>query len=218
MAAQNRRTIWKCKHCPSRDTPPAHRRLHQEAPAEECEEYVFLTPQGRKVAHISDDLRALSKDFPTALGTIAMTATEMRKLTATNVAAAGSEELVRKVAAHMTHGEDTAKKYYRHIQGVAESVNKYEVTAGGVGVKRKAPEEEKENYYLPKMKKRIKWLPEEEEAIKKHGIILHGYLIFSRCFARKWGVTTSDKTMRRKMAQKCTDYFSDPRFKHLQLT
>ena len=73
-------------------------------------------------------------------------------MTATNVAAAGSEELVRKVAAHMTHGEDTAKKYYRHIQGVAESVNKYEVTAGGVGVKRKAPEEEKENYYLPKMK------------------------------------------------------------------
>ena len=67
----------------------------------------------------------------------------------------------------MTHSEDTAKKYYRHVQGVAESVNAYEVTAGGV--KRKAEEEEdKENFYQPKLKKRVKWLPAEEKAIQSH--------------------------------------------------
>ena len=150
---------------------------HRPIAAEGCEEYVFLTPQGRQVAHISDDLRALSKDFPTSIGTISVTATEMRKLTATNVAAEGTEDLVRKVAAHMTHGEDTAKKYYRHIQGVAESVNAYEVTAVGVGLKRRAADEgdnkdddkddAKENY-LPKLKKRVKWLPEETEEIKNY--------------------------------------------------
>ena len=59
-----------------------------------------------------------------------MTATDMRKLTCTNVSADGSEELARKVAAHMTHGEDTARKYYRHIQGVEESVLAYQATAG----------------------------------------------------------------------------------------
>ena len=45
-----------------------------------------------------------------------------------------------------------------YIQGVAASVHTYEVTVGGVGgigVKRKASEEEeedKENYYQPKIK------------------------------------------------------------------
>lgn len=43
-----------------------------------------------------------------------MTATNMRKLTCSNVSADGSEELVRKVAAHMTHGENPERKYYRH--------------------------------------------------------------------------------------------------------
>ena len=41
---------------------------------------------------------------------------------------------------------------------------------------------------------------------------------FSGVLQEKWGVTTSDKTIRRKMTQKCTDYFSDPRFKHLRLS
>ncbi|CAI8020861.1 hypothetical protein GBAR_LOCUS12436 [Geodia barretti] len=31
----------------------------------------------------------------------------------------------------------------------------------------------------------------------------------------KWGVTTMNKEIRRKMTQKCTDYFSDSRYKHL---
>ena len=70
------------------------------------------------MAQILDDLRALLKHFPTLMGTLKVTATEMRKLTSTNVATNGSEDLFRKVAAHMTHGEDTARKYYHHIQGV----------------------------------------------------------------------------------------------------
>ena len=102
---------------------------HRPTPAPGCEQFVFLAPQGRQVAHSSDDLRALSKDFPTSMGVLKLTATNMRKLTATGVAAEGTEDMVRKVAAHMTHGEDT-RKYYRHLQGVAESVNAYtEVTA-----------------------------------------------------------------------------------------
>ena len=146
---------------------------HRPTPAAGCEEFVFLTPQGRQVAHISDDLRALSKDFPTSMGTLKVTATEMRKLTSTNVAADGSEDMVRKVAAHVTHGEDTARKYYRHMQGIKESVNAYKATAttstSGIGQKR--PAEEKENdisITMPKMKRRIKWLPEEEEELKKY--------------------------------------------------
>ena len=102
------------------------------------------------------------------------TATEMRKLTSTNVAADGSEDLVWKVAAHMTHGEDTARKYYRHMQGIKESVNAYEATAttstSGIGQKRPASQvEEKENEIsMPKLKKRVKWLQEEEEKLQKY--------------------------------------------------
>lgn len=33
----------------------------------------------------------------------------------------------------------------------------------------------------------------------------------------KWGVTTINKDIRRKKTQKCTDYFSVNRYKHLQL-
>ena len=52
---------------------------HRPSLQPENENYVFFTPGGRKVAHLSDDLRALSKDFPTELGVINGTAMEMRK-------------------------------------------------------------------------------------------------------------------------------------------
>ena len=93
----------------------------------------------------------------------------MRKFTATDVASEGSEELVRKVAAHMTHGEDTARKYYRHIQGVAESVNAYSEMTSVSSRKRKAEEDEKEEgvpKFTPKLKQRIKWLPEEDKEVR----------------------------------------------------
>ena len=69
----------------------------------------------------------------------------------------------------MTHGEDTARKYYRRIQGVEESVLAYQATAG---TRKRKPEVEDsaeiENPLplQPTLKKRLKWLPEEEEEIK----------------------------------------------------
>ena len=95
----------------------------------------------------------------------------MRKFTATDVASEGSEELVQKVAAHMTHGEDTARKYYRHIQGVAESVNAYSEMTSVSSRKRKAEEDEKEEgvpKFTPKLKQCIKWLPEEDKEVNRY--------------------------------------------------
>ena len=140
---------------------------HRPAPSPGCEEYVFLTAQGKQATHISDDLRALTKDFPTSIGTLKVTSTDMRKFTATEVAVNESDEVVRKVAAHMTHGEHTAKKYYRLQQGISESVDTYsEITSKG---KKRRREEEGEGAPIaPKLKKRIMWLPEEEDAIKEH--------------------------------------------------
>ena len=66
---------------------------------------------------------------------------------------------MRKVAAHMTHGENTARKYYRHTQGVKESVLAYPATAGTR--KRKAEESvETENPLpLPTIKKTYQVAP-----------------------------------------------------------
>ena len=144
---------------------------HRPTPAPGSEEYVFLTPQGKQVAHLSDDLRALSKDFPTTQGIIKVTATDMRKMTASDVAEQESEEVLRNVAAHMTHGEETARKYYRHMQGVAQSVSAYELTAQHGSRKRKALEEDDEesDVVVPVHKhKKRKWLPEEDDAIRLH--------------------------------------------------
>ena len=99
---------------------------HRPAPQPENEDYVFLTPGSRKVAHLSDDLRALSKDFPTELGVINMTATEMRKLTSTTVATESHDEAtVRNVASHMSHTTDTARRFYQHLQGEEKRVSAY---------------------------------------------------------------------------------------------
>ena len=88
---------------------------HRPTPQEGCEQYVFLTPQGCQVTHISDDLITLSKSFPTSLGVISVTATDMRKFTATHVAKEGATaETIRTVATHMTHSEDTARRYYQY--------------------------------------------------------------------------------------------------------
>ena len=137
---------------------------HRPAPAEDCSEYIFLTPQGRKVAHLSDDLKALSKDFPTTLGVVNMTTTQMRKLTSTQVAAEGATDAtIRTVATHMTHGADTARKYYQHLEGVSQSVAAF----GEISRKRSADPAENDELIVPKLKKRKMWLKEEEQEIRE---------------------------------------------------
>ena len=135
---------------------------HRPVSAEDCSEYIFLTPQGRKVAHLSDDLRALSKDFPTTLGVVNMTTTKMRKLTSTQVAAEGATDAtIRTVATHMTHGTDTTRKYYQHLEGVGQSE-----------ISRKRPADPAENdepgeLIVPTLKKRKMWLKQEEQEIRE---------------------------------------------------
>ena len=100
---------------------------HRPAPAQDCEEFVFLTPQGRQIAHLAYDLKGLSKDFPTSLGVINVTSTHVRKLTSTYVAANGATDAsIRTVATHMTHDPSTARKYYQHVEGVSKSVEAYD--------------------------------------------------------------------------------------------
>ena len=135
---------------------------HRPAPATGCEEFVFLTPQGRQIAHSACELKGLSKDFPTSLGVINVTSTQMRKLTSTYVAANGATDAsIRTVATHMTHDPSTARKYYQHLEGVSKSVEAYD----DITRKRSAPEEEVLSFQ-PKLKKRKLWLQEEEEALK----------------------------------------------------
>ena len=80
------------------------------------------------------------KDFYTPVGVLKVTATVTRKLTCTNVSADGSEELVRKVAAHITHGGKTQHRSTIDTSKVLkESVLAYQATAGTR--KRKAEKE-----------------------------------------------------------------------------
>ena len=48
--------------------------------------------------------------------------------------------------------------------------------------------------------------------------VIHLCASCSGILQEKWGVTTMNKEIRRKMTQKCTDYFSDHRYKHLHNT
>ena len=115
--------------------------------------------------HISEDLRLFSKDYPTELGVIEMTSTEMRKLTSTKVAEERDDITVRVIASHITHTAETAKKYYQHIQGVGQSVAAY----GAIGWKRGAEDEEQNVHLEPKIKLgRKKWLKREEEVLSQH--------------------------------------------------
>ena len=137
---------------------------HRPVPAEDCQEFAFLTPQGRQVAHLSCELRVLSKDFPTSLGAINVTSTKMRKLTSTYVAANGaSDATIRTVATHMTHAPDTARKYYQHLEGITKSVQAYDdITTRTRGA------EEEPLPIQPRPKRRRLWAPEEEEALKTY--------------------------------------------------
>ena len=77
---------------------------HRPTPREEAQERVFLTPGSYQVTHISEDLSALSRDFPTKYGRFNVTATEMQKLMATDIAKAGaSNATIRELATHTRH-------------------------------------------------------------------------------------------------------------------
>ena len=98
---------------------------HRPAPAQDCEEFVFLTPQGRQIAHLAYDLKGLSKDFPTSLGVINVTSTQMLKLTSTYVAANGATDAsIRTVATHMTHDPSTASPIQNILQELCKQLAK----------------------------------------------------------------------------------------------
>ena len=125
MAAQESRAIRKCKPCCSKVPPPDGPGSPSKIPAPECEEVVFLTPQGKQVAHISDDLRALTKDYPTLLCVIKLTATKMKKIDGNR---RGSRRLrggrQKSCCPHDARG-NTARNYYQHLLGIAQSANAY---------------------------------------------------------------------------------------------
>ena len=101
---------------------------HRPQPQPDFSEYVFLTPTGRCVTHLSEDLLLLSKLFQTEYGEIKCTATEMRKLTSTKVAMESKDKTtVRALVSHMTHSTDTAKAYYQQLQGTSESVKVFNI-------------------------------------------------------------------------------------------
>ena len=112
------------------------------------------------VAHLSGELKHLSRDFPTELGVLEVTATEMRKMTSTQVAKDSIDDAtVRTVGSHMTHTTDTAKRFYQHLQGQKESVEAFRVINGD------ATKEELPCIAPPAKKQRQKWLAAEEEVL-----------------------------------------------------
>ena len=98
---------------------------HRPQPSEGCEEYVFLTPNGRRVTHLSDELARLSRDFPTQHGVLKVSSTEMRKMSSTAVASTKDDAMIRSVANHLTHDPSTAKAYYQHVHGSKNSLQAY---------------------------------------------------------------------------------------------
>ena len=91
---------------------------------------------------LSDDLRALLKDFPTECGVL--------NITATSVAEEGSDEAtVRNVASHMSHTAETARTFYQNMQGDERSVATYTV----INKNKRPLEEEGEEKELPHLKK-----------------------------------------------------------------
>ena len=94
-------------------------------PVEGFEDYVFLTPGGRSVSHLSEDLTFLSKDFPTELGVLHVSTMDMHKLTATSVTGSSSDNTMCIVVSHMSHVSKHQKKYYQHIQSEENSAQVY---------------------------------------------------------------------------------------------
>jgi len=110
---------------------------HWPIPKDEFTQLVFLTPGGRQVVLISEDLSALSRDFPTEHGRLNVTAKEMRKMTVTDFARKGAgDAMIREIATHMSHSEATARRYYQWLEGEEGSVRVYGSFSG------KRPDEE----------------------------------------------------------------------------
>ena len=138
---------------------------HRPQPQPECSEYVFLTPSGHRVTHVSDDLRLLSKAVHTEHGEIVCTATQMRKLTATKIAQESTDEsTVRTVAAHMTHSTDTVKRYYQQLQSTSDSAKAFKIITG---MKPEKLLSEEPAAVLKVKKARRMWLKEEEDILRE---------------------------------------------------
>ena len=43
------------------------------------------------------------------------------------------------------------------------------------------------------------------------------FVRFTDILQEKWGANTMEKSVRKKMTQKCTDYYHDKRYSHLRL-
>lgn len=135
---------------------------YRPQPQPEYSEYIFLTPGGHLVTHVSDDMRHLSKTFPTEHGEIVCTATQMRKLTATRIAQESKDETtVHEVATHMTHSTDTAKLYYQQLQSTSGSVRAFNMITQQP-LQTALPQEP---LMVVKKPKRM-WLAEEEKVLQ----------------------------------------------------
>jgi hypothetical protein len=135
---------------------------YRPQPLPECSDYVFLTPAGHRVTHLSDDLRLLSNTIHTEHGELVCTATQMRKLTATQIAQESTDEsTVRTVATHMTHSTDVAKSYYQQLQSSSASAKAFEI----ITEQQTDMVLSKEPVLKVKKVKRM-WLKEEEDVLR----------------------------------------------------
>ena len=93
------------------------------APSPGCENLLFLTASGIKLAQTSKDFRCLSKEVGEDMK---VTSTNMRKLVSTKVSRKTDGE-VSSVAKHMTHGVEMARAAYQQHQGTKNSVKAFEL-------------------------------------------------------------------------------------------
>lgn len=88
----------------------------------DAEDKVFVTSLGNQLAKASDDLKYLAQHFGED---ISLTPTLHRKNLATRAAKNLKDKDVRKVAAHMTHDVNTARKYYQVQQDKDTAMEAY---------------------------------------------------------------------------------------------
>ncbi len=87
-------------------------KLRPQPATDEASSLVFLNGNGNPVCHVATDFQYLSRD-PGHKMTV--NATEVRKLVSMAVAALQDDAGLRLLANHMTHGVDTARRYYQHL-------------------------------------------------------------------------------------------------------
>ena len=106
-------------------------------PLEQCRNLVFLTSSVGHISHLSQDLKELSRQVTGKK--ITVTVTDMRKKTCTMAGMTQDDAVSRKVAKHMTHSHTVAQSHYCQLEGVATSLEAYELI--NRREKRPAPEQ-----------------------------------------------------------------------------